>query len=253
MRKIVFFDTETTGIGEGDFLCQIAYKIPDGKHEGYMGLYKPPIRIPSDASSVHHISNEMVKEKAAFKDSPDFPLIKELFENSDVIVVAHNMAFDLSMITKEGITPANTICTLRVARFLDREGKLAKHNLQFLRYELGIEIDAKAHDAMGDVLVMEQLFARLLKKIMEEENLTEEEALERMMEISAKPSLFRTISFGKHAGKKLEEIVATDRSYLEWLLKQKEESSDKDEDWIYTLRHFLGKLEAKIEEVIEAF
>ncbi len=238
MTKIIFFDTETTGIGETDYLCQIAYKIGD---ESFMGLYKPPLPIPPGASAVHHISNEMVKDKPAFKDSDDFQTIKELFEHSESVIVAHNMSFDYGMITKEGITPAKTICTLRVARFLDKDGKLAKHNLQFLRYALGIEIEATAHDALGDVLVMEQLFLRLMKKIMTDDGVDEVKAIEKMVEISSKPSLFRSISFGKHAGKKLEDIVATDRNYLEWLLAQKESSDAKDEDWVYTLRHYLNK------------
>jgi DNA polymerase III epsilon subunit-like protein len=238
MPKLIFFDTETTGISESDYLCQFAYKIGE---DTFMGLYKPSMPIPPGASAVHHITNEMVKDKPAFTKSDDFHTIKEMFENKDSIVVAHNIAFDLGMIKKEGIVPQNTICTLRVARFLDRDDKLAKHNLQFLRYALGIEIDATAHDAMGDVLVMEQLYHRLIKKIMNEDNIREEEAVQKMIEISSKPSLFRNISFGKHSGKKIEDILNTDRGYLEWLLGQKEIKPEGEEDWIYTLKHYLQK------------
>lgn len=238
MQKIIFFDTETTGIDEGDYLCQLAYKIEE---DTFMGIYKPPIPIPPGASAVHHISNEMVKDKPAFTESDDFETIKEMFEHKDSIIVAHNMAFDLGMMKKEGIIFKNTICTLRVARFLDRDGKLAKHNLQFLRYALGIEIDATAHDALGDVLVMEQLYHRLLKKIMNEENISEVNAIQKMIEISSKPSLFRAISFGKHSGKKIEDILKIDRGYLEWLLSQKESKPQGEEDWIYTLKHYLQK------------
>ncbi|MBY0376588.1 3'-5' exonuclease, partial [Patescibacteria group bacterium] len=191
MQKIVFFDTETTGIGEEDYLCQIAYKTPL-EVDGFVGLYKPPVPIPPGASAVHHITNEMVKDKPSFKESEDYQTIKELFESPETVLVAHNMPFDQGMIKKEGIIPAKTICTLRVARFMDKEGKLAKHNLQFLRYALGIEIQATAHDAMGDVMVMEQLFGRLLKKIISDENVDENGAIEKMIEISSKPSLFRT-------------------------------------------------------------
>ncbi len=238
MKKIIFFDTETTGIGDGDYLCQIAYKSGDTL---FQGIYKPPIPIPPGASAVHHISNSMVEDKPAFVDSQDFKTIKEMFEDINSTLVAHNMPFDLGMIKKEGITPAQTICTLRVARHLDRDGKLAKHNLQFLRYALGIEIDAKAHEALGDVLVLEQLYSRLLKKIMEEDGVDEVGAIEKMVEISSRPSLMRSFSFGKHVGKKVEDVANDDRGYLEWLLAQKEQGDQKDEDWIYTLRHYLGK------------
>ena len=47
--------------------------------------------------------------------------------------------------------------------------------------------------------------------------------------------------FGKHLGKKIEDVLATDRGYLEWLLAQKLESDQIDEDWIYTLKHHFEK------------
>jgi DNA polymerase III epsilon subunit-like protein len=236
MPKIIFFDTETTGNTEKDFLCQIAYK---DNNVTFTGLYKPPIKIPPEASAVHHISNKMIENRPSFKESGDLPKIKELLENS--IVVAHNASFDLMIVKKEGIEPQKFICTLRVARHLDKEEKIERYNLQYLRYLLDIEIDATAHDAMGDVLVLEQLYERLKKKMMAEEKLNEDEAVEKMMEISSHPSLIRTLNFGKYKGKKVEEVLQIDRGWMEWLLGEKEKSDQIDEDWIYTLRHYLGK------------
>ena len=155
MKKIIFFDTETTGNTEKDFLCQIAYKMGD---ESFVGFYKPPIKIPPEASAVHHISNKMIEKEIAFKESPDQEKIKELFENKNSVVVAHNVQFDLMIIKKEDIIPKNFICTLRLARYLDPEGKIEKYNLQYLRYLLDLDVEATAHDALGDVLVLEKLF-----------------------------------------------------------------------------------------------
>ncbi|MFA6251012.1 MAG: exonuclease domain-containing protein [Candidatus Paceibacterota bacterium] len=239
MKKLIFFDTETTGNTEKDFLCQIAYKSGD---ESFSGLYKPPMKIPPEASAVHHISNKMIADKIAFGESPDYKKIKELFESDDTVVVAHNAPFDLMIIKKGNIIPKNFICTLRLARYLDPEGKIEKYNLQYLRYLLEIEVEATAHDALGDVLVLEKLFERLKKKMMESENLNEEESIEKMIEVSSHPSLLKFINFGKHNGKEVAEIARVDPGYLEWLLAQKEESDQIDEDWIYTLRHHLGKL-----------
>ena len=145
------------------------------------------------------------------------------------------------MFKKEGIEPKNFICTLRVVRHLDKEEKIEKYNLQYLRYLLEIEVEAQAHDALGDVLVLEKLFERLKKKIMEKEGIEESDALERMMEISSHPSILHTFKFGKHNGKRIEEVVKTDRGYLEWLLEQKLNGDGIDEDWIYTLKHFLNR------------
>ena len=228
MKKIIFFDTETTGNTEKDFLCQIAYKT---ELESFVALYKPPIKIPPEASAVHHISNKMVASKPAFRESGDLPTIKKLFEDKDSVVVAHNAPFDLAIIKKEGIMPANFICTLRLARHLDKEEKIDRYNLQYLRYFLDLDVDATAHDALGDVLVLEKLHERLSKKL----------TIEEMIEISSHPSLFKTFKFGKHNGKQIEEIAERDRSYLEWLLAQKLDDDEIDEDWIYTLKHYLGK------------
>lgn len=238
MNKIIFFDTETTGNTEKDFLCQIAYKTND---ENFTGLYKPPVKIPPEASAVHHISNKMIEDKPSFTESTDFKKIKNLFEDKNSIVVAHNAPFDLMIIKKEGIVPTDFICTLRLARYLDPDAKIGKYNLQFLRYYLDIEIDAIAHDALGDVLVLEKLYERLKKKLMQNENLDEDKAVQKMIEISSHPSLFKYINFGKYSGKEIKEIAEKDRGYLEWLLSQKVESDQIDEDWIYTLKHYLNK------------
>src|SRR3989344_8437459 len=140
--KLIFFDTETTGNTEKDFLCQLAYKIRapalGGAGESFSGLYRPPVKIPPEASAVHHITNKMVENCLSFKESGDLPKLKALFEDPAAIAVAHNAPFDLLMIKKEGIEPKNFICTLRVARHLDKEEKIERYNLQYLRYLLDI-------------------------------------------------------------------------------------------------------------------
>ena len=224
MSNIIFFDTETTGVNSTDFLCQLAYKIND---ETFYELYKPEIKIPAEASAVHHITNKMVENKISFQKSPDFKKIKNLFEDADSILVAHNAKFDLAIIKKEGINPKSIICTLRVARALDKENKLPQHKLQFLRYFLDIEINAKAHDALGDVLILEKLFEKLFDKIKKENNFSDEEVFKNMIEISSKPSLMHSFSFGKHNGKTVKDVARTDRGYLEWFLETKKKKTLK--------------------------
>ncbi len=238
MKKFLFFDTETTGNTGEDFLCQLAYKSGG---EEFSELYKPPMAIPPEASAVHHITNKMIVGKPAFEDSADYETVKALFENEEFVPVAHNAKFDIGMMEKEGIEIVPAICTLRLARYLDKENKIPKYNLQFLRYYLGIEVEAQAHDALGDVKVLEALFERLKIKMVQECGGDEEKALIEMLAISARPSLINTITFGKHAGKTVAEVAKTDKNYLQWLLDQKLQSETDEEDWIYTLKHYLGK------------
>lgn len=236
--NLVFFDTETTGNTVEDSLCQLAYKT-EGKE--FCGLYNPGTKIPPEASAVHHITNKMVADKPLFKESDDYKKIKKLFEDEHTVIVAHNAVFDLAIIKKEDIQPKKFICTLRVARFLDKNEKISQYKLQYLRYFLELEVDGQAHDALGDVKVCEKLFERLKNKIISEENCTEDEAIEKMIEISSTPTLIRTLGFGKYKGKKVTEVLAIDRGWLEWLYGEKMKSNEIDEDWIYTLKHYLDR------------
>lgn len=236
--EFLFFDTETTGNMPEDMLCQIAYKLGD---ESFSALYKPAKTIPPEASAVHHITNKMVADKHDFKSSPEYTKIKALFENNKTIPVAHNAKFDIGMLKKEGIEIGPYICTLRLARYLDEEQKIPRYNLQYLRYFLDIEVDAVAHDALGDVTVLEVLFGRLRDKFVEQNSGDMEKAIAKMIEISAQPSFMHVINFGKHAGKKIVDIVREDKSYLEWLYNQKKQNSTDEEDWIYTLEKVLEK------------
>ncbi len=238
-QKLIFFDTETTGNEPKDYLCQIAWKEP-GDVEMRAGLFKPPLTIPFEAMAVHNITNKMIADKPAFKDAPEWNEVKELFENEDTVVIAHNAIFDLGMLEKEDITPKNVICTLRVARELDPEGKLSRYNLQYLRYALDLEVEGVAHSADGDVLVLEKLFERLFAKVIEKTG-SEEDAIKEMIEISARPSMINTFNFGKYSGRLVKDVASLDRGYLEWLLKSKLENSPDDQDWIHTLKTHLKK------------
>lgn len=236
MDKLIFLDTEATGNEpKTDRLCQVCYKTGAGFKVGY---FKPPIPISVKAMSITHITNKMVADKPAFKDS-EFAqeLQKELNEG---VMVAHTALFDIAMLKAEGIEVPRFIDTLRVVRELDPDNKIPEHNLQFLRYFLDLEVEGTAHEAEGDVRVLEAVFKRLFIKL--RETLESDEAvIEKMIEISNRPTLFRRMIFGKYKGQLIEEIIQTDRRYLEWLLKEKESlDSETEEDWIYTLKHYLG-------------
>ncbi len=188
--------------------------------------------------AIHHITTKMVEDKPAFTESPEYEELKGLLE-SGAILIAHNAKFDIGMIEKEGLTVPTHIDTYRVARHLDTESKIPSYRLQYLRYFLGIVIDATAHDAKGDVLVLEQLFDRLLAKIMEKDGLSKEEAIEAMVKISAEPVTFTMFNFGKYKGKTVSEVIACDRNYCQWLLTEKKKNPADEEDWIYTLEKLL--------------
>lgn len=237
--RIIFLDTETTGNSDNDRLCQLAVKERFVDEPLVNALYKPPVAISIESMAIHHIHEKMVAKKPAFRDASEYAGLKDLLEHEETITVAHNAAFDIAMLAREGVVPKRAICTYKVAYALDPSDVLPNYRLQYLRYLLDLDVEAEAHDALGDVLVLEVLFERLLEK-MKERHGTEESAIEAMLAISARPLLFTTIRFGKYNGKRLEDVVKTDRKYLEWLLAEKEKTPATEADWIYTLKHYLA-------------
>ncbi len=237
LDQLIFLDTETTGNEpKKDRLCQVCYKTGGEVRVEY---FKPPVPISVKAMSITHITNKMVADKPAFMGSPMSSELRELL--SAGILVAHNALFDVAMLKSEGLEVPRFICTLRVARFLDVEARIPEYNLQYLRYFLELEVVGSAHDAEGDVNVLEKLFERLFAKVRTETN-SDESALEKMIEISSRPTLFTNFVFGKYKGQQIAEVAKTDRGYLEWLLNQKTQNGgeETEEDWVYTLRHFLA-------------
>ena len=164
MNELIFLDTETTGneIGK-DRLCQICFQTSEGIKACY---FKPLIPVSVKSSSITHITNKMLADKPSFAESDMKKELKNLLK--DGILVAHNAKFDIAMLEAEGLFVPKFICTLRVARYLDKENKIPEYGLQFLRYYLDLDIDAGAHSADGDVKVLRALFDRLLAKVKEE-------------------------------------------------------------------------------------
>lgn len=249
--NLIFIDTETTGLDSDPYarLCQIAYK-----HEDVMvnELFKPPVPIGLGAMGVHHITEEMVKDKPAFCDTEHCEKLRTLFKKKTNVFVAHNAKFDVEMVRREGIDVKTVLCTKTVAQRLLPKGQngLKDHKLQTLRYYFGIELDeAKAHDAEGDVSVLEAVFFKLLevaretadKKAAEKgrKKYSDTDLIKRMIEISMSPmDPYAPMPFGKYAGVKLEDLVKTDPRYCEWLIREK---TDDRDGLVSTLRYLLNK------------
>lgn len=234
MNDFIFLDTETTGNNLlSDRLFQLCYKHNNTLKSEY---FKPEIPISIKSQSITHVTNKMVEHSPRFEDSPMKDEIQELL--NEHIMVAHNAIFDVAMLSHEGVTTPRFICTLKVARALDEDCIIPEYNLQYLRYYLELNIEGNAHEAKDDVLVLEALFARLYKKMLEKAG-SHEEAILKMLQITTDPSLFMLFPFGKHRGRKIDEVVISDRSYVEWLLEKKLENPTEEEDWIFTLKYHL--------------
>ena len=179
----IFIDTETTGPGPEDRLCQIAYKTDENPMVDE--LFNPGLQISIESMSIHHITNKMVADKPAFKNSPTFRELQGLFSRDDSILVGHNARFDVSMLNREGLYPKNVICTNKLARHLDKDDVIPDYSLQYLRYYMKLNVEATPHTASGDVLVLEKVFQKLYNKIIK--HYTGMDPISLMIKISSSP------------------------------------------------------------------
>ena len=230
---LIFLDLETTGLEKADRICSLAVV---NEKESLYELLNEGKKIPSEASTVHHITNEMIKDKPLFKKSAVFNYLQEHNKEENTLV-AHNIQFDLSMLHEAGfIWKGAVIDTLRVTKHLIPECEF--FSLQFLRYELklykgeselqkkyGIKDALLAHNALGDALVCSLLFQYLKEMVTEEQ----------MKELSFKQVLLEKFGFGKYKGRYIEEICLNDSSYAMWLLN----AADIDEDIRYSINYYL--------------
>ena len=246
--NLIFLDVETTGNGPQDRLCQLAWKRLDEPTDSmFSKLYNPPLEISIESMAVHHITQEMVASKLQFKDSAEFEEIKALLENENTVVVAHNSPFDVEMMKREDILCHESIDTLKLVRQFDPGMTIKRHNLQYLRYFLKIDKDIntpiQAHDAKSDVIILELIFKRLFKKAKEKFELSDDQTvIEKMIELSHQPAFIGKFAFGKYSGLPVADVAKRDPGYLQWLLKQKEQEDQYDEDWIFTIKKVLGIL-----------
>ncbi len=246
MAKYVLLDTETTGTGDTDRIIQLGYIVLDGKNvDVYNDMCSIDVPIGYGAMEVHGITPEMIEGKPKCVETLAFRTLCELNTPENVLII-HNAPFDLGMLSKENFTSQmRLIDTLRCARHLfdDEES----HRLQYFRYALGLykieqsEADAlgivvKAHDAIGDVLVLKLFLTELRKRL--QERFEGVNPIEKMVELTQTPVFYtRPLKFGKYKGKTLTEIAAADKGYLSWMLGNME---SLDEDMHYSIEKVLG-------------
>lgn len=245
MAKYVLFDTETTGNKEQDRIIQVGAMIVHSKDEIEVidELCLAPVPISIEAMEVHNITPDIIADKGLY-DETDFALkILELNQKENYLI-AHNISFDLAMLEKEGFQNNYTLIdTLRCAKHLIPDSP--SHRLQYLRYALelyhiekaeadNLGITIKAHDAIGDVLVMKLLLSKLVR--LTQENYAGVNPMQKLAELTQIPVMMKTFKFGKYKDREIAEIVNADKGYIKWMRG----NLDLDEDMEFTLDYYLN-------------
>lgn len=240
MPHYVLFDTETTGNKDEDKVIQFGAMILDqkGQVESYNEFCSTDVEIKIEAMEVHNITPDMIEGKPTATSTSFYKKLEEL-NNKDNYLIAHNISFDMGMIEKEGfLNQYQLIDTLRCAKHLYPD--MPYHRLQYLRYALKLyeveqaeaskhNITIKAHDAIGDVLVMKLFLSKLVGKC--RAAYPDYNPMEKLVDLTRTPVLIKTFKFGKYRGKDIADIAKEDSGYLNWM----KSNMDLDEDLKYTL------------------
>ena len=245
MAKYVLFDTETTGNQEQDRIIQVGAMIVHSKDEieVFDELCLAPVPISIEAMEVHNITPELIADRGLY-DETDFAQKIQQLNQKENYLIAHNISFDLAMLEKEGFQNHYTLIdTLRCAKHLLPDSP--NHRLQYLRYALELyqveqaeadklNITIKAHDAIGDVLVMKLLLSRLVR--LTQEKFAGINPMQKLAELTQTPVMMKTFKFGKYKDREIAEIVNEDRGYITWMRA----NLDLDEDMTFTLDYYLA-------------
>jgi len=231
-RPLVCFDLETTGVDvQKDRIVQIALirVEPGGERRTYSTLVNPQRPIPPEASAIHGIRDEHVRNAPSFSQIRTD--VEEFLDGADL--AGFNMVrFDLPLLEAE-IRREGGRFDARDRRLLDAMHifhKMEPRNLEAaVRFYCDRELEG-AHSAEADAsATLDVLDAQLGRY----ESLPRDAAAlhafcnpghDRFVDRTRK---FRwndqdeaVFAFGKHEGRSLKEMVANpkDRGYLEWML-----------------------------------
>ncbi len=229
-RPVVFFDTETTGTDpRQDKIVEFAaVKLhPDGRRETMRPLVNPKEPIPREASAIHGITADAVRDAPTFGEvAAD---ILKFLDGCDL--AGYNVVkFDVPLLRKE---------LERIELRLEEEGvRVLDPQVIFfsreprdlsaaVRFYCGRELEG-AHGALADT---EASLDVLLSQIVRYPDLAEDVA--GLAAASAMPSDDRFVdrdrrfvwrhgeayfNFGKVKGRSLRDVVEKDVGYLGWIL-----------------------------------
>ena len=242
-RPLVFFDLETTGTDiANDRIVEISLVklFPNNREEVNTFRVNPGIPIPAEATAVHGISDEDVKDKPSFSalseillgilsnsDLCGYNLIKFDFPLLRMEFVRNNIAFDTLGV--------NLIDPMRI--FMKNEPRDLSAALQFYCNE-NLE---NAHSAEADTIATKKILLAQIKKYDDVPNSVSElsaystEGQRQYADITGKLIYNEqneiVFSFGKHKG----ERVIDNTDYCGWVL-----GADFPEDTKAIIRQILG-------------
>jgi len=228
-RPLVFFDLETTGSNiSSDRIIEIfLLKInPDQSRESWSTRINPGIPIKKEATEVHGITDEDVKNQPPFAALA--PKIEQFFENADIAGYNSNY-FDIPLLMEEfyrvgiyfDISNKKTVDVYKIFSKMERRDLAAAY-----KFYCGKD-HPDAHSAEADVLATFQILEAQLEKYGDEiQNeigflhafTTDTEMVDIGRRLINENGIVR-YNFGKYKGMAVTEVFAKDPSYYHWIMR----------------------------------
>jgi len=227
-NPLIFFDLETTGIDMvNDRIVEICIlKVyPDGSTEVKTRRVNPTIPIPAQATAIHGISNEDVKDCPTFKEVAKS--LSQIMEGCDFAGYNSNK-FDLPLLAEEFIR-AGVDFDLKKRKFIDVQTIFHKMEQRTLAaaYKFYCNKDLEnAHSAEADTVATYEVLKAQLDRYPELKNdvdsLSEFSAKTRNVDFAGRIVLndkdVEVFNFGKHRGKPVVEVLKAEPGYYAWMM-----------------------------------
>lgn len=241
-RPIAFFDLETTGIKVAtDRIVEISIvKIhPNGKKEVKTRRVNPEMPIPKEASEVHGIYDEDVKDEPTFKQIARS--LDTFIQNCDLAGYNSNK-FDVPLLAEEFLR-AGIDFDVENRNLVDVQNIFHKMEQRTLvaAYKFYCQKDlTNAHSAEADTMATYEILEAMLDKyegveftdkkgnvstpvVNDMKALSEFSTVNRHVDLIGHIVLDENddevINFGKHKGRKVVDVFKTEPSYYDWMMK----------------------------------
>ena len=228
-RPLVFFDLETTGVDTAkDRIVEISMVkvMPDGEEIVRTRLINPQMHIPEDATAVHGITDEDVKDQPTFAQIAKS--LSQFIEGCDFGGFNSNR-FDLPMLVEEFLR-AGVDVDFKNRKFIDVQNIFHKMEQRTLvaAYKFYCDKDLEnAHSAEADTLATYEVLEAQIERYGDIGDTIEElaafsthgEVVDFAGRIALNDKGEEVFTFGKYKGRKVEDIFRDEPSYYSWMMQ----------------------------------
>ena len=226
-RPIIFFDLETTGVDTShDRIVEISMvKVGvDGEKQVKTRRINPEMPIPAEATAVHGISDEDVKDEPTFKQIAKS--LAQFIEGCDFGGFNSNR-FDLPMLVEEFIR-AGVDVDFKRRKYIDVQNIFHKKEQRTLVAAYKFYCDKNlenAHSAEADTMATYEVLEAQIERYGDIGNTVDElaefsthgQSVDFAGRIALNENGEEVFTFGKYKGRTVVEIFEKEPSYYSWL------------------------------------